>query len=213
MICVILISSIIFTFGFCWRLWLTYAFCQMVSMRQESGVIELHFNCHYKCTNWILNQVYFKRCWAYCRHQSSSYILFCMYPLCCPQPLCIHGNSCLHGSTTGNRQWLKQTGFWSSLWETYVHFCLLLTNESWDSIWIVSLLYWNEVPQERSTSFVDSYWVSWQFLAVLHLLLNSSQIHFVLWQFWTIICMVFRTILILHSLTQCCVVSCFFEFF
>ena len=68
---------------------------------------------------------------------------------------------------------------------------------------------WNEVPRERSTSFVDSYWVSWQFLAVLHLLLNSSQIHFVLWQFWTIICMVFRTILILHSLTQCCVVSCF----
>ena len=132
-----------------------------------------------------------------------------MYPLCCPQPLCIHGNSCLHGSTTGNRQWLKQTGFWSSLWETYIHFCLLLTNESWDSIWIVSLLYWNEVPRERSTSFVDSYWVSWQFLAVLHLLLNSSQIHFVFWQFWTIICMVFRTILILHSLTQCCVVSCF----
>ena len=90
----------------------------------------------------------------------------------------------------------------------------LLTNESWDSIWIVSLLYWNEVPQERSTSFVDSYWVSWQFLAVLHLLLNSSQIHFVLWQFWTIICMVFRTILILHSLTLCCVVILFFcEFF
>ncbi len=40
------------------------------------------------------------------------------------------------------------------------HFCLLLTNESWDSIRIVSLVYWNEVPQVRLTSFVDSYWLS-----------------------------------------------------
>ena len=28
-------------------------------MRQESGVIELHFNGHYDCTIWILNQVSF----------------------------------------------------------------------------------------------------------------------------------------------------------
>jgi hypothetical protein len=166
--CVILNSSIIFTFGFCWRLWLTYASCHMMSMRQESGVVELHFNCHYECTIWILDQVYFFiRCWAYCRHLSSSYILFCMYPLCCPQPLCIHGNSCLLGSTIGNRQWLKQIVFWSSLWETYVHFCLLLTNESWDSIRIVSLVYWNEVPRVRLTSLVHSYWLSWQCLAAL----------------------------------------------
>ena len=43
---------------------------------------------------------------------------------------------------------------WScSLWETYVNFCRLLTNESGDSSCIVSLLYWSGDPQVRSTSF------------------------------------------------------------
>ncbi len=68
MICLMLISSIIFTFGFIWRLWLTYASCQMMSIWQESGVEELHFDCHYKCTMWILNQVKVSRCWAYYRY-------------------------------------------------------------------------------------------------------------------------------------------------
>ena len=39
MICLMLISSKIFTSGFFWRLWLTYASCQMMLMRQESGVV------------------------------------------------------------------------------------------------------------------------------------------------------------------------------
>ncbi len=54
--------SIFFTFGFWWRLWLTYAVCQMMSIRQESVVVELHSNCHYECTIWILNQVWWLGC-------------------------------------------------------------------------------------------------------------------------------------------------------
>ena len=65
----------------------------------------------------------------------------CMYPFYCLWPLCIHGNSCLLGSTTGNPTMVEQTGSWLLLlWETYINLCHLLTNESWDSIWIVSLV-------------------------------------------------------------------------
>jgi hypothetical protein len=83
----------------------------MMSMRQESGVVELHFDCHYKCTLWIINQVKLIGCWAYCRY--FIYLIhpfFCMNPLCCPLPLCIHGNSCLLGSPTGNQQCLNRLG-------------------------------------------------------------------------------------------------------
>jgi len=127
----------------------------MMSMRQESGVVELHFDCHYKCTMWIINQVKLIGCWAYCRY--FIYLIhpfFCMNPLCCPLPLCIHGNSCLLGSTTGNQQCLNRLGSDHHLWETYVNFCRLLTNESEDSIWIVSLWYWSEGPQVRPSSFL-----------------------------------------------------------
>ena len=135
-----------------------------------------------------------------------------MYPLCCPQPLCIYGNSFLLG------QLLAINNGWNRL-SLIIIVRIIRPFLSFVDQWELGFnldcvpLFWNEVPWVRLTPFVDSYWVSWQYLAVLHLLLNSSQISFVVWHFWTIICMVFRTILILHSLTQSYVISCFFVSF
>mgnify|MGYP006167391357 FL=1 len=70
-------SSIIFTFGFRLRLWLTYAPCQMMFIRQESVVMKLHFNCHYECTIWIFYQVWFLRhayCWYFIHHKHPFYV-------------------------------------------------------------------------------------------------------------------------------------------
>ena len=128
-----------------------------------------------------------------------------MYPLCYPQPLCIHGNSWLLGSTTGHQQWLNQTGCWSSLWETYFNLCLLLTNLSGDSSWIVSLLYWNKVPWAR---FLFLLGVVTIFSSVAWVAKFSCQWLFVFWQCLTIIHMV-RPIVILHSLAEHYVVCCF----
>ena len=167
-VCVILICSVIFTFRFCWRLWLIYASCQMMSMRKESGVMELHFNCHYEFTIWILNQVYFFiRCWAYCRHSSSLYILFWYVSSLLP--------------SAPMYPW-EQLPAWVNNWqltmaETDWVLIIIVRNirpslsfvdqwELWFSLDCVPL-YWNKVPQVRSTSFVDSYWVWWQCLAVL----------------------------------------------
>jgi hypothetical protein len=131
-----------------------------------------------------------------------------MYPLCCPQLLCIHGNSCLLGSTIGNWQWLKQTGS-DHHCERHTSICVFC----WPKRVGIQFGLYPFVLEWGSSSEVDI--LCWLLLGVMTifssvaLLLNSSQISFVLWQFWTIICMVFRTILILHSLTQCCIVSCF----
>ena len=93
-----LITSIRFTRGFLFEwLWLAYAGCQMMNMRQASEVQELHLNCDYECTMWILNQVNLFRCWGSCRY---CYVIWLIHPCCwyvlfiCPLPLCIHGNSC-----------------------------------------------------------------------------------------------------------------------
>ena len=72
-------------------------------------------------------------------------------------------------------------------------------------------------PLSTGVRFLGWGWIScWLLLAVMTMFSSaafscyiSSQIIFGLWQFLTIICMVFGTILILHSWTQCCVVSCF----
>ncbi len=102
-----LISSIIFSFGFFWRLWSNYSSCQWCTWCKK---VEL-WNCALIVTKCV-------QC-AYCTKSdkkgvkpianlwSSSYSLFCRYPLCCHLPLCIHGNSCLLGSTTGNQQCLN----------------------------------------------------------------------------------------------------------
>jgi hypothetical protein len=188
-----LISSIIFWFGFFWRLWLTYASCQMIFMSQESGVVELHFDCHYKCTIWILNQVKLLRCWAYCRYLSSSYILFALYPY-----VSMGIVSCLGELPAIDNVW---TDFiWSYLfWETYVNLCRLLTNESRDSIWIVSCLYWIEDPHARSTSVMTL--IGW--ITIFSCGADIPVMWLcVLWEFLTIIFMVFETILSLHSSTM-----------
>ncbi len=140
-------SSIIFTFGFRLRLWLTYAPCQMMFIRQESVVMKLHFNCHYECTIWIFYQVWFLRhayCWYYIYHKHPFLCLL----FCCPQPLCILGNSCLLGSTTGNQQWLNRLGSDQHHCEKHASTSVMcLPMRVGIEFWVVSLVYWNEVPQ------------------------------------------------------------------
>jgi hypothetical protein len=154
-----------------WRLWLSYASRQMMSMRQESWVVGLHFDCHYKCTMQILNQVKLQRCWAYWDIISCSYILFCMYPLCCPLPLCIHGNSCLLGSTTGNLQVWTDLALIIFIVGTYINLCHLLTNESGDSSCIVSLLEWGSSCEVTSLLTL----IGWMTIPVVVLNIHVSD--------------------------------------
>ena len=72
-----------------WRLWLTYAGCQMMCRWKESGVSELHFNCYNECTIWILTQVLSLRCWQYFRLflylSYTSLVVVCVFLLAlCP---------------------------------------------------------------------------------------------------------------------------------
>ena len=123
-----------------------------------------------------------------------------MYPLCCPQPLCIHGNSCLSG------QLLAIDNGWNRLYSD--HHCEKHTSIfvfCWPKRVGIQFGLYPFVLEWGISSEVDI--LCWHLLGVMTiftsvaLLLNSSQISFVLCQFWTIICMVFRTILILHSLS------------
>ena len=90
-ICLMLISSMMFTYGILvfWRLWLTYVVCQMMCIWQESGVSELRFNCHNECTIRILTQVLSRRCWQYFRLflylSYTSLVVVCVFLLAlCP---------------------------------------------------------------------------------------------------------------------------------
>jgi hypothetical protein len=108
----------------------------------------------------------------------------------------------------------EQNWFWStSLWETYINLCHFFTNESGDSILDCIHLFWNEVAPARLTSFVGSYWLSWPCLAVLHELLNFRSDTFCIFTVFDYYLYGIRTILILHSLTQCYAISCFFVSF
>ena len=91
----------------------------------------------------------------------------------------------------------EQTEFWSSsLQETYVNLCHVLTNESGDSIWIVSffVLVWGSLSK-GSILLTRIGWVTRVSCCTEH----SCQCLYLWWQCLTIIFMVNGTMLILHS--------------
>ena len=93
-----------------WGHWLTYAGCQMMHIRQQSGVLN--------CTSIVTMSV---QCGYLTRsnHKGAEYATdifwfvlrmhpwcFAMCPLTCPLPLCIHGNSYLFGELPTSEQCL-----------------------------------------------------------------------------------------------------------
>ncbi len=141
--------------GFRLRLWLTYSPCQTMFIRQESIVMKLHFNCHYECTIWIFYQVWFLR-HAYCR-----YFIYCKHPFLFF--LFVSLGPYLSMGIVVEQTWF----WWTALWETYIIFCHLFTNESGDSILGCNpcLLEWGSL--DRIDLLIDSYWLFWPCLAVL----------------------------------------------
>ena len=121
-----LITSIRFTRGFLFEwLWLAYAGCQMMNMRQASEVQQLHLNCHYECTMWILNQVNLFRCWGSCRY---CYVIWLIHPCCwyvlfiCPLPYVSMGIVVLWVNYRQLNN-LKINFWWWLLQYTYLNFC------------------------------------------------------------------------------------------
>ena len=98
MICLMLISSMIFTFCFLKTLVDLYWMSNGVHMRRKWSV-ELHFNCHNECAMWISNQVLSQRCSEYCRLcflLSGPYIIgagMCLSTLLALCPYVYNGNS------------------------------------------------------------------------------------------------------------------------
>ena len=125
---------------------------------------------------------------------SRSYILFCMYPLCCPLPLCIHGNSCLLGSTTSNLQCLNRLDLIMFIVGNIHQFLSVVDQCEWG--FKLCCIFTGVKILKWGWHQFDSYWLNHNIQLWCW---YSCQQHYVLWQCLTIIFMVFRTILILHS--------------
>ena len=104
------ISSIRFTSGSS-RLWLAYTGCRITCIGHLSGALCPHFQCHSKCTMWIINQVTLLKVLSYyrsCMVSGSCIFVSSVCLLSCPLPLCIHGNSCPLGQLPTIEQCLNR---------------------------------------------------------------------------------------------------------
>ena len=153
----VLISSLIFHFWVLLKTLVVLRFMPNDGHEARKWSCELHFDCHYRCTMWIWNQVKLRMCWAYWDIISCSYILVCiLFVALCPYVSM--------GIVAYLGQLLAIYNVWTdfiwscSLWETYVNFCRLLTNESEDSNCIVSLL--DGGSSSEVDILFDSYWLN-----------------------------------------------------